>query len=223
MSGRSRVLVGAVAVALVGAGVAALVIRRTDDTAGGSTAVSSSTIAIVGALPGPIATTSTEVSDTDAPATSTTIYVPPPTDPAPVSASCPPTGHAAVVDREAQRAWLCDGGLQTQVFPITSAISMPDPATYEVYAKDMNTTSTFGGHFSRMTHFVAFTHGERTGARIAFHSVPTLNSGEYVQPLDSVGELARRGESSGCIRVLPDDAVTIWDWLSVGDMVVVVS
>ena len=106
---------------------------------------------------------------------------------------------------------------------VTSAITMPDPGTYPVYAKDMNTTSTFGGHFSRMTHFVAFTHGKRTGARIAFHSVPTLNNGEFVQPLDSVGQLGRRGESSGCIRVLPDDAVRVWDWLSVGDEVVVLN
>ncbi len=217
-------LVSAVAVALVAAGATALVLRRADDTSVGSTSASSSTIAIAGELPGPIATAGDPAS-TDAPASSSTstTYVPPPTDPAPVTANCPATGHAAVVDRDAQRAWLCDEGLQTQVFPITSAITMPDPATYEVYAKDMNTTSTFGGHFSRMTHFVAFTRGERTGARIAFHSVPTLNSGEYVQPLDSVGELARRGESSGCIRVLPDDAVAIWDWLSVGDTVVVIS
>ena len=100
---------------------------------------------------------------------------------------------------------------------------MPDPGTYPVYAKDLAATSNFGGHFSRMTHFVAFTTGERTGARIAFHSVPTLNDATFVQSLDSVGDLGRRGESSGCIRVLPDDAVRIWDWLSIGDEVRVIS
>ena len=70
--------------------------------------------------------------------------------------------------------------------PITSAWSMPDPGTYPVYAKDLQASSTFGGHFSPMTHFVAFTHGERTGARIAFHSVPTLNDGD-VRPATGVG------------------------------------
>ena len=64
---------------------------------------------------------------------------------------------------------------------------------------------------------------DRSRARIAFHSVPTLNDATFVQSLDSVGDLGRRGESSGCIRVLPDDAVRIWDWLSIGDEVHVIS
>lgn len=100
---------------------------------------------------------------------------------------------------------------------------MPDPGTYAVYAKDLDATSNFGGHVSRMSHFVAFTYGKRTHARIAFHSVPTLASGSFVQPLDSVGELHRRGDSSGCVRVLPADAEVIWTWLSIGDAVHVVS
>ena len=139
------------------------------------------------------------------------------------AAGCPDTPHGAIVDRAAQRAWLCDGITIALEMPITSAWSMPDPGTYPVYAKDLQTTSTFGGHFSRMTNFVAFTYGKRTGARIAFHSVPTLKDGTFVQTLDSVGDLGLRGESSGCIRVLPDDAKRIWDWLSIGDEVHVIS
>ena len=84
-------------------------------------------------------------------------------------------------------------------------------------------SSTFGGHYSTMTHFVAFTKGKFTGARVAFHSVPTLTNGDYVQPLDSVGTEQFHGASSGCIRVLPDDAVKIWDWLAKGDKVHVIS
>ena len=78
----------------------------------------------------------------------------------------------------------------------------------------MKTSSRFGGHFSTMTHFVAFTRGEETGARVAFHTVPVLRNGEYVQPLASVGTQMRRGESSGCIRVLPEQGQVIWDWLA---------
>lgn len=100
---------------------------------------------------------------------------------------------------------------------------MPDPGSYAVYAQDFEATSTFGGHFSRMTHFVAFTYCKRTHAPIAFHSVPTLADGSLVQPLDSVGELDRRGDSSSCIRVLPEGAPTLWTWLSLGDAVHVVS
>jgi hypothetical protein len=139
------------------------------------------------------------------------------------AAACPDTSHGAIVDRAAQRAWLCDGAAISVEMPITSAWSMPDPGTYPVYAKDLAATSTFGGHVSRMTNFVAFTYGERTGARIAFHSVPTSNDGSFVQTLDSVGDPGLRGESSGCIRVLPDDAARIWAWLSIGDEVHVIS
>jgi hypothetical protein len=138
-------------------------------------------------------------------------------------ADCPSTAHGAIVDRARQAGALCDGGRVAYRFPITSARAQPDPGTYPVYAKDMTTSSTFGGHVSTMTHFVAFTRGENTGARVAFHSVPKLLNGDWVQPLDSVGTEEYHGASSGCIRVLPDDAVRIWDWLGMGDEVHVIS
>ena len=137
--------------------------------------------------------------------------------------TCPDDGRAAVVDRFNQRAWLCESGVVSDLMPITSAINQPDPGTYEVYAKDMNASSTLTGEYSTMTHFVAFTYGKYQGARIAFHSVPKYANGEYVQPLDSVGTQDLFGDSSGCIRVLPDDAELIWSWLDVGDTVRIVT
>lgn len=131
--------------------------------------------------------------------------------------------RSVVVDRDRQRSWFCDGAEVTHVFPITTARSQPDPGVYEVYAKDMHTSSTFGGGYSTMTHFVAFTYGKFQGARVAFHSVPVYRDGSWVQPLESVGTLERFGDSSGCIRALPADAEAIWDWLAVGDVVRVVS
>lgn len=139
------------------------------------------------------------------------------------SSMCPATPHAVLVDRATQRAALCDDGTITYTFPITSARSQPDPNTYEVYAKDLNASSTLSGEYSTMTHFVAFTRGKFQGARIAFHSVPKYSDGSWVQPLDSVGTMQYYGASAGCIRVLPDDAVRIWDWLEIGDAVRVIS
>jgi peptidoglycan hydrolase-like protein with peptidoglycan-binding domain len=141
----------------------------------------------------------------------------------PDPATCPATGRSAVIDRFNQRTWLCEAGDITEVMPMTSAISQPDPGTYEVYAKDMNASSTLSGEYSEMTHFVAFTYGKYQGARIAFHSIPTYSNGEFVQPLDSVGTAALHGASSGCIRVLPEDAELIWSWLDIGDTVIVVT
>jgi lipoprotein-anchoring transpeptidase ErfK/SrfK len=137
--------------------------------------------------------------------------------------TCPATGRGAVVDRANQMAWLCGDGAIVREFPVSTARSQPDPGTYPVYDKDLNASSTISGAFSRMTHFVAFTHGKYQGARIAFHSVPTYGDGSFVQPLESVGTADWWGDSAGCIRVLPDDAVAIWDWLAVGDTVNVIS
>lgn len=136
---------------------------------------------------------------------------------------CPSSTHGAIIDRANQRGALCNDGVITYEFPLTSAWSQPDPGTYPVYAKDLNASSNLTGKYSTMTHFVAFTRGKYQGARIAFHSVPKYSDGSYVQPLDSVGTEAYHGESSGCLRVLPDDAIRIWDWLSIGDEVRVIS
>jgi hypothetical protein len=139
------------------------------------------------------------------------------------SEHCPATGHAAIIDRATQRAWLCTDGIAADTFPITTARQQPAPGSYAVYAKDRVTTSTFGGHFSYLDNFVAFTRGVNTGARIAFHAVPRTANGAPFQPYDSVGDLARYGESSGCIRVLPAQSQVIWNHLGSGDRVIVIS
>ena len=140
-----------------------------------------------------------------------------------VDEDCPDGAHAAIVDRANQRGWLCDNGALTQEFTLTSAWSQPDPGTYDVYAKDLNASSTISGSYSTMTHFVAFTRGKYKGARIAFHSMPKDSNGDYLQALDTLGTEASHGLSAGCIRVHPDTAVLIWDWLSIGDSVRVIS
>lgn len=159
------------------------------------------------------------------PTTAAAATTAPPVTLSPVLSSfCPGGHHAAVVDRDRQSAWLCEDGVAVYEFAFTGAISQPDPGTYPVYAKDLQSSSTSSAGTSTMTHFVAFTHGKFRGARIAFHSVPIWSSsGELVQPLESVGDLDRRGESAGCLRVHPDDAVRVWDWLAEGDDVRVIT
>lgn len=142
---------------------------------------------------------------------------------APPTPGCAPDGHSAVVDRANQRAWLCEAGRLTETFVMTSAVSQPDPGVYAVYAKDLDASSNLDGRSSTMTHFVAFTYGEYRGARIAFHSIPRYPDGEFVQPLESVGTPELFGDSAGCIRLLPDNAIKLWEWLAVGDPVTVVS
>ena len=139
------------------------------------------------------------------------------------SEHCPSSGHAAVIDRVTQTAWLCADGSALPKFPITTARNQPDPGSYTVYAKDRLTTSTFGGHFSYLDNFVAFARGKFTGARVAFHAVPRTGGGRPYQPYDAVGSPDWYGASSGCIRVLPEQSRVIWDHLTVGDRVIVIS
>jgi hypothetical protein len=165
---------------------------------------------------------------TAAASASATVATAPTTTPAPPvrpegSASCPPSGHAAVVDRDSQRGWLCTDGVAGPKFPITTAISQPDPGTYEVYGRDRMTTSDFGGHTSYLDNFVAFSYGKNTGARIAFHAVPRDADGNPYQPYDELGDPDWFGDSSGCIRVMPDESERIWDHLADGDPVVVIT
>jgi hypothetical protein len=172
------------------------------------------------------ATEPPDTTTTSAPTTAvptTTTLVPEPTFEFADATTCPAAGHAAVVDRENQRAWLCGDGLVTNEMLMTSAWIQPDPGDYAVYAKDMNSSSRFTGKYSTMTHFVAFTYGKIRGARIAFHSMPVYSDGSFVQPLETLGAADQRGNSAGCIRVSPADAELIWAWLEIGDVVRVVS
>lgn len=137
--------------------------------------------------------------------------------------SCDGVDHAVVVDRAVQRGWLCESEQVTTVFPLTSSDLQPDPGVYEVYAKDIKAWSWEFGPPSTMTHFVAFTRGKFAGARIAFHSVPVYADGSWAQPLESVGTMEHFGDSSGCIRLLPEDAEVVWNFLELGGSVRVIS
>ncbi len=217
--------------ALAGAVAVVIVVQCTNSpspTAGPASAAPTSAIVAPAVAETSVADTAAPVSTTSSTtvgATTTVVASPTTTTtPAPLlDLNCPITPHGAVIDRDRQRAWLCDRGVALPEFVVTTARTLPDPGTFAVYDKDMQASSTFGGHYATMTHFVAFTRGENTGARVAFHTVPVLPSGEWVQPLDSVGTEERHGDSAGCIRVLPEQGQVVWDWLEIGDEVRVIT
>ena len=136
--------------------------------------------------------------------------------PVPEMPGCPATGRAAVADKAAQRFWLCqDGYPATEALPMTTgsvAYFLPPVGTYRVFAKLGSNT---GIHGERLYRFVAFYTTSR-GNRIAFHEVVNQSSA-------SVGDLARRGASSGCFRLRRDDSIAVWDFLQIGDPVVVIT
>jgi len=135
------------------------------------------------------------------------------------SYACPGTPRGAVIDRVEQRAWLCEGRRIVRRMPVTTATNQPDPGIYPIYAKDAQARSFFGPQASTLDQFVAFTYGKFQGARIAFHAIPRYDDGSLAQPPESVGTPERWGDSSGCIRLRPEDALALWDFLAIGDQV----
>ena len=129
---------------------------------------------------------------------------------------CPDAPRGAVADKANQRYWLCmDGRAVTDRLPMTTASSnygLPPVGTYEVFARDAN---AFGINGEPLERFVAFYTTPR-GNRIAFHEVVD-------QDPATVGDLDQRGASAGCFRLREPDSIQVWEFLQLGDPVVVVS
>lgn len=68
-----------------------------------------------------------------------------------------------------------------------------------------------------MQYMVRFTHGERTGTPIGFHSIPRDYSGQAAESVADLGKPL----SAGCIRQRLRDAEFLWDFAHVGTRVVV--
>lgn len=130
---------------------------------------------------------------------------------APPGPSCEwyPAGRAAIVDRIAQRMWLCaDGVAVTEPFPFTAGPVRAAPAgEYRVFFR----RDPWWGSGFTLRRFVAFTRGPR-GGRVAFH--------QYVNmPPEMIGSEQYRNVSGGCFRLRPDDSITVWWFLRIGDPV----
>lgn len=130
--------------------------------------------------------------------------------------ACPDSERGAVTDKANQRYWLCmDGEAVTDEIPMTTASSnygLPPVGTYEVFARDEDAYGIGGEALER---FVAF-YTTPKGNRIAFHEVVD-------QDPDTVGDLDQRGASAGCFRVREADSIQVWEFLRIGDPVVVLT
>ncbi|MFK7916554.1 MAG: L,D-transpeptidase [Ilumatobacter sp.] len=129
---------------------------------------------------------------------------------------CPDTPRAAVTDKANQRYWLCEEGQAvTDEIPMTTAsgsYGLPPVGVYPVFARDLD---AFGINGEPLERFVAFYTTPR-GNRIAFHEVVN-------QDPATVGDLDQRGASAGCFRVREADSIKVWDFLEIGDPVVVLT
>jgi lipoprotein-anchoring transpeptidase ErfK/SrfK len=65
---------------------------------------------------------------------------------------------------------------------------------------------------------VRFTYGPDTKSPIGFHSIPRYYDGTRMHPVSSLGLPIATG---GCIRMADKDAKAVYDFMKVGDLVVV--
>jgi len=124
-----------------------------------------------------------------------------------------PTGRAAVVDRIAQRVWLCEDGVAvTGWMPFTAGPINDAPAgEYRVFFKS---DPWWGGGYT-LRHFTAFTRGDQ-GGRVAFHRYVAMNECQ-------VGTEEFRNVSHGCFRLRADDAAFVYSFLGYGDRVLILN
>jgi hypothetical protein len=119
----------------------------------------------------------------------------------------------AIVDRIAQRVWLCHDGLAvTSWMPFTAGPINDAPAgVYRVFFK----SDPWWGAGYTLRHFTAFTRGDQ-GGRVAFHRYVAMNECD-------VGTEAFRNVSHGCFRMRAGDAAFLYSFLGYGDRVRIVN
>ena len=146
-----------------------------------------------------------------APTTSTA----PATPPADLLPAVSGDGRRVVFSVAGQRMWWVDeAGVVVRTNLVSGRANTPAHGTFQVYSRTEHATGLDG---SKMDYFVRFTKGSN-GWAIGFHDIPEVG-GVPVQTDAQLGQAL----SHGCIRQGQDDALFTWDFLQVGDKVVVVA
>ncbi|MHB1138801.1 MAG: L,D-transpeptidase [Microthrixaceae bacterium] len=156
--------------------------------------------------------------------TVTTTTLPPTTAPTTTTSTTPPEdllpadsgeGRRVVFSVAGQRMWWVDEtGMAVRTARVSGRPNTPQTGTFQVYSRTEHATGLDG---SKMDYFVRFTKGPN-GWAIGFHDIPE-EGGVPVQTEEQLGEPL----SHGCIRQAQADALFTWDFLQVGDTVVVVA
>ena len=157
-------------------------------------------------------TTTTAPTTTTSTLPPTTTTTTPPEDLLPADSG---EGRRVVFSVAGQRMWWVDEtGAAVRTARVSGRPNTPGVGTFQVYSRTEHATGLDG---SKMDYFVRFTKGPN-GWAIGFHDIPEVG-GVPVQTEEQLGEPL----SHGCIRQAQADALFTWDFLQVGDTVVVVA
>lgn len=129
------------------------------------------------------------------------------------------TLQAIHIDLTKQQTTLIENGEIIRKYPVSSgAWETPTPrGTFQIYSKQTLRVSNQDVPY-RMPYYMAFTKSKSHG----LHALPYLgneatNSDYWHEALDHIG----RPVSHGCVRLLPEDAKALYEWVSVGTPVII--
>ena len=126
------------------------------------------------------------------------------------------SGRRIVYSNSGQRVWLIEAnGTVFNSHLVSGRAFTPSPGTYQVFSKSR---LAFAGHDGiTMNNMVRFAHG-RTLA-IGFHSIPKYGNGAPMQTVAQLGTY----RSSGCVRQRADQAAVLYEWSTIGTVVIVLA
>lgn len=126
-------------------------------------------------------------------------------------------GKRIVYDKALMTVWLMNKKDEVVGrYPVVGRWDRPAKGTYRVFSKSERS----GNPNSKVTfnNMVRFTYGPDTKSPIGFHSIPRYYDGSRMHPVSSLGLPIATG---GCIRMADKDAQAVYDFMKVGDLVVV--
>lgn len=127
------------------------------------------------------------------------------------------SGRRVVYSKTLQRVWLIEADETLyNTHRVSGRMDQPNPGTYAVFSKSLTTCSNKHPDIC-MRWMVRFAHA-RSGDNIGFHEIPRQN-GVPLQTEEKLGAPL----SGGCVRQSTDDAILMWDWASMGTVVVVLA
>ena len=126
-------------------------------------------------------------------------------------------GKRIVYDKALMTVWLIDKNDQVVArYPVVGRFDRPAKGTYHVFSKspkayNPNSKVTFNW-------MNRFTYGPDTKSAIGFHAIPRYYNGKPMHSTKQLGLAIARG---GCVRLSEKAAKEVYDFLKVGDTVVV--
>jgi ribosomal protein L24E len=122
-------------------------------------------------------------------------------------------GRRIVYSNSQQRVWTVeDNGRVSHTFLVSGRHGLPSAGVHQVYSKVPSSPS---GDLT-LPWTLRFAVSDR-GNPIDFHGIPIDPGGRPIEPDSLLGT----PQSHGCVRMSQVDAKTLWDWATVGTIVVV--